>query len=141
MCRRSTAHDPAVGHEHMARVHAAHRNRRHGKGVRDCRTQLLTQKTFFLLCREVWLFRAGECQRQRVLTVGIEAWGSVLDALQRLIDLEHVGDVLCTLSPQIIERDAANESQIRVLGGADSRKRGVGDLPDALQRLVDLQRL
>ena len=48
--------------------------------------------------------------RQRVLTVGIEAWGGVLDALQRLVDLEHVSDVLCPIITKVILRDAANEN-------------------------------
>ena len=31
MRKRSTPHDPVLGHEHKARVHTADRNRRHGK--------------------------------------------------------------------------------------------------------------
>ena len=39
----------------------------------------------FLLCREVWLFRAGECQRQRALTSGNEVWGGVLEGREGLV--------------------------------------------------------
>ena len=101
----------------MARIHAANRNRRHGKGVRDCRTQLLTQKTFFLLCREVWLFRAGECQRQRVLTVGKPAKGSVLDGGEGGVRLQEVGDDLCTLRLQDVTAQTAIESRIAASAG------------------------
>ena len=30
--------------------------------------------------------------RQRLLTVGIKAWGGVLDAHERFVDREHIGD-------------------------------------------------
>ena len=60
--------------------------------------------------------------RQGVLTVGIEAWGGVLDALQRLVDLEHVGDVLCPINTKVVVRDAANESRIETSKAADSRE-------------------
>ena len=62
--------------------------------------------------------------RQRVLTVGIEAWGGVLDALQRLVDLEHVGDVLCPINAKVIICDAADESRIRLSSGANSQGMG-----------------
>ena len=64
--------------------------------------------------------------RQRVLTVGIEAWGSVLDALQRLVDLEHVGDVLCPINTKIILRDAANENRIAASTAIDTWQKGEG---------------
>ena len=61
-----------------------------------------------------------------MLTVGIEAWGGVLDALQRLIDLEHVGDVLCPFNTKAIPCDAANENRMTASTGADGRDRGMG---------------
>ena len=48
----------------------------------------------------------------RVLTVGNEAQGGILDALQRRVDLEHVSNVLGALHVEIIARDAANEGMI-----------------------------
>ena len=65
---------------------------------------------------------------QRLLTVGVEVWGSVPDALQCLVDLEHICDVLCTLGLKIIARDAAKKEQTGVSMAADSQGRGVGQL-------------
>ena len=59
--------------------------------------------------------------RQGVLTVGFRVAGSVLDALQRCIDLQHVSDVLCALHFEVIPRDTANEGAYAVSGGADGR--------------------
>ena len=58
-----------------------------------------------------------EWTRQGVLTVGIEASGGVLDALQRLIDLEHVGDMLCPVITKLIILDAANENRMTGVNG------------------------
>ena len=54
-----------------------------------------------------------------MLTVGIKAWGGVLDALQRLVDLEHVGNVLCPINTKFIICNAANESRIRASAAID----------------------
>ena len=59
-----------------------------------------------------------------MLTVGFRVAGSVLDALQRCIDFEHVSDVLCALHFEVIPSDAANEGAYAVSGGADSRIQG-----------------
>ena len=55
-------------------------------------------------------------------------WGGVLDALQRLVDLEHVGDLLCTVCP--IAGDAANKERNRLSAAADSRRCGVAYLSE-----------
>ena len=44
------------------------------------------------------------------LTARFEAWGGVLDALQRLVDREHVGEVLCAVNTEAVGRDAANRA-------------------------------
>ena len=63
---------------------------------------------------------------QRLLTVGIDACGGVLDVGEGRVDLEHVGDVLCTLCTELVVVETASESQIGLSAAADSRKSGVG---------------
>ena len=61
-----------------------------------------------------------------MLTVGNEAQGGILDALQRRVDLEHVSNVLGALHVEIIARDAANEGMITTSAGGDSRLQRMG---------------
>ena len=63
-------------------------------------------------------------QCQGVLTVGFRVAGSVLDALQRCIDFEHVRNVLCALGFEGILRHAANEGA-NAVSGADTFLRRV----------------
>ena len=62
--------------------------------------------------------------------------GSVLDALQRCIDFEHVSDVHCALHFEVIPRDAANEGAYAVSGGADSRQAVRGGVLERSEGLI-----
>ena len=46
--------------------------------------------------------------------------GSILDALQRLVDLEHVRDVLCPINTKFVVPDAADENRMTVSTAADT---------------------
>ena len=59
---------------------------------------------------------------QRLLTVGIEAWGGVLERLERRIRLEALREVLGGLCVEIVVLETANESRNGVLAAADSKK-------------------
>ena len=65
----------------------------------------------------------SECQR--LLTVGFEAWGGVLDVGEGRVDLEHVGDVLCALRSELVVVETANKAEIAASAAADSRIRAV----------------
>ena len=66
----------------------------------------------------------AECQR--LLTVGFEVWGGVLERLKGRVCLEHFRQRLCTNLANPIELEAANKRQTKVSAAADSRIRGVG---------------
>ena len=61
-----------------------------------------------------------------VWTRAEQAWGGVLDACERVVDLEHFGNVLCGLRRQGIVLKTASRTEIGVSAAADSRIRGVG---------------
>ena len=58
------------------------------------------------------------------MTVETEAWGGVLERLERGIRLEALREVLGGLSVEIVDLETANESPNGVLAAADSRDRG-----------------
>ena len=62
--------------------------------------------------------------RQGVLTAGMGG-GDILDALQRLVDLQHLRDVFCALCMEIVALEAANESRFDASEGADREETGV----------------
>ena len=76
----------------------------------------------------------------------------VLDACQRLVDGEHVGDMHRPLGPEVIEADAAKENRMDAVRGTN-RKRALSaaadtyqkasmcDAPDGLQRSIHLEHL
>ena len=47
--------------------------------------------------------------------------GGVLDASERLVDREHVGDVLCAISTEFVVPDAVNRGEVGASGAADSK--------------------
>ena len=53
---------------------------------------------------------------EKALWVG----GGVLNARQRVVDDEHVSDVLRALRAKAVEAEAANESRVEVLVATDS---------------------
>ena len=57
---------------------------------------------------------------QRLLTVGIEAWGGVLECLERGIRLEALREVLGGLRVETVASETANESRIEVSEAADT---------------------
>ena len=72
------------------------------------------------LSRRLQTRDASKCQR--LLTVGIEAWGGVLERLERGIRLEALREVLGGLRVESVASETANESQIEVSEAGDSRK-------------------
>ena len=67
--------------------------------------------------------------------------GNVLDAGERLVDGEHVGDGLCALHLEVIPADTVNASQIEASAGPDGRERACSGVLDARKRVVDLEGL
>ena len=62
--------------------------------------------------------RKRKCQW--LLTVGIEAWGGVLERLERRIRLEALREVLGGLCVEIVVPETANESRNGVLAAANT---------------------
>ena len=94
------------------------------------------------------MLRTGVQTRcQRLLSVRIEAWGGVLDARQRLVDLEHVGDVRGALYLQTVGAEAAKEGKIGASAAADTfvsvtrAERGDCGVLERLQRGIRLEGL
>ena len=56
---------------------------------------------------------AGHRRQALVTTVGFEVQSSVLKACERLVDCEHVGDVLRTLRLEGVVAEAANKGRLR----------------------------
>ena len=59
-------------------------------------------------------------------TAGVGRQGGVLDARERLVDLERLRHVLSKLGPHVVLREAASKEAITVSAGADSREKGFG---------------
>ena len=57
---------------------------------------------------------------QRLLTVGFEVWGGVLERLKGRVCLERLRQRLCTVLADPIGLEAANKSQTEVSAAADS---------------------
>ena len=76
-----------------------------------------------------------------MLTVGIEAWGGVLERCEGLVFGETLGDVLCALRTNVVAEQAANESRIESSGGANSGKTGLGSVLECLEGLIDFETL
>ena len=62
--------------------------------------------------------------------------GCVLDARERLVDRQHVSDMLCAINTEAVVSDAASESRIDVSEAADSRFRGSGGVLERCEALV-----
>ena len=62
---------------------------------------------------------ADSCQ------IGKLVGGGVLDARERLVDLEGLSDVLCALRPELIVFETAHTADIEVSAAADSRETGL----------------
>ena len=60
-------------------------------------------------------------KRQRLLTVGFEVWGGVLERLKGRVRLERLRQHLCTRVTDPVALKAANKSQTEVSAAADSR--------------------
>ena len=60
------------------------------------------------------------CVSSQAADSGEGVAGCVLDARQRLVDRQHVADMLCAVNTEVVVPDAANESRIDVSAGADS---------------------
>ena len=76
----------------------------------------------------------------------------VLDARQGLVDGEHVGDMLCTLSAEDIAAEPAHENRMDAVTGMSKKraltvaadayqKANTCDAPDGLQRGIRLEHL
>ena len=66
------------------------------------------------------------CVSSQAADSGEGVAGCVLDARQRLVDRQHVADMLCAVNTEVVVPDAANESRIDVSAGADSGMRAHG---------------
>ena len=62
--------------------------------------------------------------RQRLLTVGTQAWGGVLERLEGLVRLEALRKVLGGLRIEFVEAEAAKREETQVSAAADSREMG-----------------
>ena len=58
---------------------------------------------------------------QRLLTVGFEACGGVLEVGEGRVDLKRLSDVLCALWSELVVVETANNAKIAVSAAADSR--------------------
>jgi len=67
--------------------------------------------------------------------------GGVLDARERLVDLEGLSHVLSELRAHIVLGQAARERRTEVSAAADSRKRARGGILELLEGLVLLEAL
>ena len=65
--------------------------------------------------------------------------GVVLDACERLVDLEHVSDVLCALRSEPVGVETANGSGKDASAGPDGRETARGGVLEARKRFVDLE--
>ena len=91
-----TPHDPTVRHEHMRRVHKADGYGRHDRGMgRECKVVSFVSQSFRDRFATVSSSFGQGCQR--LLTVGKWAGGDTLEVLERRVDLESLGEVLCAL--------------------------------------------
>ena len=65
--------------------------------------------------------------------------GNVLDAGERLVDGEHVGDGLCALHLEVIPADTVNASQIEASAGPDGKETACGGVLEGSEALVGCQ--
>ena len=122
---RSTAHHPAVRHEHMARVHTTDRNK-HGKISVCAIAEAFGKERFFAnFSGRLVVSRFGGGKRQGALTVGNMAANGVLELRDRLVDGKRVGNVLGALNTQRVGAEAVNGSQTEASAGPDDRKKGM----------------
>ena len=118
---RSTAHHPAVRHEHMARVHTTDRNK-HGKISVCAIAEAFGKERFFAnFSGRLVVSRFGGGKRQGALTVGNMAANGVLELRDRLVDGKRVRNVLGALNTQRVGAEAVNGSQTEASAGLDSR--------------------
>ena len=82
-----------------------------------------------------------ESECQRLLTVGIEVRGGVLEVLEDRVRLEGLSQHLCTIWADVIERQTANMVKIQLSAAADSWNPGKWCLLERLEGLVRLERL
>ena len=84
----------------------------------------------------------GKCKCQRLLTVGFEARGSVLEGLERRVCLERPSHRFCASWTNIVGPETANEGKIGLSAAADtlSESEHMG-APDGLQGGIHLEHL